>query len=139
MTVVPQNPTTAPTLFSESQTPTEARIKIQIVITITLDDQPEETGWFLSDNTGSQIRVAEVTAGSYNIPRDKPREVVQIETDKSYLFCITDAGEDGIKNGKVTLSFEGFPILLDNGIFKEEKCHVIKMSSSDVKRVYGTE
>jgi len=113
-------PTTAPT----------ASIKeIEISIMITLGDEPEETGWTLSDNTNQNI-VAEVTAGTYMTPNTKEGESIVIETGKSYLFCVTVAGRDGIR--RFSVNYKGWPLVIDNGQFESERCHEIKVAPGEV-------
>ena len=47
--------------------------------------------------------------------------------NEAYLFCVTDAGSNGMTGGTYSVNYKGWPLVLGDGRFEDEACHVVKL------------
>jgi len=70
---------------------------VEIIIDITLDQDPEETGWLLEEAGSSKKVIAFMPIGSYQgVPEQIVRTTLEVKADQEYLFVILDRHGDGV-------------------------------------------
>ncbi len=104
---------------------------IEIKVSITLDNFPDETGFYIEDDSG--FKIADFPAGTYKDLGQLVEEVFTVPAGL-YTFTITDAYGDGINRDDsyyridfVESGVDRRPVLAGNGIFVSQKSHVFAL------------
>jgi chitodextrinase len=100
-------------------TPTNLTTSVDLTLTITFDNYPEETSWNLKNSAGSTV----ASGGTYGSQADGSTLVIPINglANDCYDFTILDSYGDGIccsyGNGSYTLEVTGGGVLASGGQF----------------------
>ena len=119
-------PTPPPFIITTNPPMERPTSELQITILIGLDEEPEETGWLLSRDSTDEV-VARSNAGKYKTAKATIEDVAMIDIGEAYLFCVTDAGSNGMTDGTYSVNYKGWPLVLGDGRFEDEACHVVKL------------
>lgn len=126
-TFVVENPNEESDQTENDLTTAEPQDLIEIKVTITLDNFPDETGFYIEDQFG--FKVADFPSGTYKDLGQLVEEYMTLPTGL-YTFSITDAYGDGInRDGSyyridfVESEITRPPVLAGNGLFVAEKSH----------------
>jgi hypothetical protein len=128
--------TNRPTIVSSP--PVASSDDIEIAITLRLDDQPEETGWYVTRDSDDEV-VARADAGKYTTANAAITDTASIRINENYLFCMTDANGNGIAGGTYSVSYLGWPLILGDGDFADEICHGLEVTQQESKEIAGTD
>ena len=116
--------------------PSEPQPLVEIKVTITLDVFPDETGFYIEDESGE--KVVDVTPGTYKEQNQVVEEILTLEVGV-YTFTIVDVFGDGLnrENSFYRLNLvgeEGRPALVaGTGIFVKQESQVFMVEGPSAK------
>jgi hypothetical protein len=128
--------TSRPTIISSPTALNSA--DLEITITLRSDEQPEETGWYVTRDSDGEV-VARADAGKYTTVNATITDTASIQINENYLFCMTDASGNGIAGGTYSVSYLGWPLILGGGDFSDEVCHELEVTQEELKEIADTD